>query len=84
MITTELYTLAKQRMKADEIEHSDGSATLYLKVTDVSSELIEDYEWKNKVTTFNDWQNHELWYEIPFAWCDEKGNFLSDRSYKRI
>lgn len=53
-------------------EHIDHHATdLYLKVTPVTTEIINNYQYKNLVTKFIDNINHELWYEIPFAYYKE-------------
>ena len=68
---------AKELMKPEEIDtqHTNGS-DLYLKVTPISTSLIEEYDWKENVTKFIDAINHELWYEVPFAnidWWEERG-----------
>lgn len=68
---------AKELMKPEEIDtnHASGS-DLYLKVTPISTALIEQYDWKENVKKFVDNIDHELWYEIPFgntAWWEERG-----------
>jgi hypothetical protein len=68
---------AREQMKPEEIDsqHENGS-DLFLKVTPVSTALIEQYDFKKNVTTFVDTINHELWYEIPFAntdWWETRG-----------
>lgn len=62
---------ARELMKPEEIDtqHESGS-DLYLKVTPISTALIEQYDWKQNVKKFRDNINHEPWYEIPFANCD--------------
>ena len=62
---------ARELMKPEEIDtqHELGS-DLYLKVTPISTALIEQYDWKQNVKKFCDNINHEPWYEIPFANCD--------------
>lgn len=66
--TNELYEALKEKMNRDEI--STHESDLYVKVTEVSTSLINDYEYKDNVTTFIDEINHESWYEIPFANVD--------------
>ncbi len=68
---------ARELMRPEEIDsqHINGS-DLYLKVTPISTELIEQYDWKENVKKFIDNIDHELWYEIPFAdtdWWESRG-----------
>ena len=62
---------ARQLMKPEEIDTQESSGSdLFLKVTPISTELIQQYDWKMNVKKFRDAINHEPWYEIPFANCD--------------
>lgn len=68
---------ARELMKPEEIDsqHTNGS-DLYLKVTEMSTKLINQYDFKENVTTFIDNIDHEHWYEIPFGnviWWEERG-----------
>ena len=68
---------ARQMMQLEEIDsqHECGS-DLYLKVTPVSTTLIEQYDFKENVKKFIDAINHEPWYEIPFGntdWWESRG-----------
>ena len=63
---TELYEAVISTIDPADIDHHCGD--LYLRVTPKSQELIEKYEYKNKVSTFVDNIDHVLWYEIPFAY----------------
>lgn len=60
-----IYFEAFKIMPLSEIDHYQSD--LYLRVTSKSKKLVEQYEFRNKVSTFKDNINHELWYEIPFA-----------------
>lgn len=67
---------ARQQMRPEEIDnqHELGS-DLYLKVTSISKALIQQYDFKEQVTTFFDNIEHTLWYDIPFAntdWWESK------------
>lgn len=44
---------------------------LYVKVTPFSKAIVSNYEFKHLVTTFIDQIDHELWFEIPFAYNKE-------------
>lgn len=61
----ELYNALKENMDKSEI--STHESDLYVKMTDISTFLISNYEYKANVTTFTDNIDHELWYEIPFG-----------------
>lgn len=62
---------ARQLMKPEEIATYESSGSdLFLKVTPVSTALIEQYDFKENVKKFIDAIDHELWYEIPFANTD--------------
>lgn len=65
-----IHELATEQMNLADIDHHDSD--LYLKVTPVSRELVQQYDYKNLVTTFIDNIDHVLWYEIPFAWTGER------------
>ena len=66
---------AFQIMDSKDIDHHYSD--LYLRVTDKSRELVNEYDYKNLVTTFIDNIDHVLWYEIPFAYTGPK---TSDRN----
>ena len=73
---------AKQLMKPEEICcWCESTSDLYLKVTPVSTELIEQYDWKCNVTKFLDNIDHEPWYELPFAntdWWERRGCYCGE------
>ena len=60
-----IYAQAVKLMAQNEIDHH--ASDLYLKVTPISRELVDQYEWRQNVTTFRDQIEGKLWYEIPFA-----------------
>ena len=68
---------ARQQMNPEEIATYESSGSdLFLRVTPISTALIEQYDFKGNVKKFIDAINHELWYEIPFAntdWWEAKG-----------
>ena len=47
---------------------SNHASDLYIKVTDTSTVLIEDYPYKNNVVTFTSNIDNTLWYDVPFAY----------------
>lgn len=62
-----IYELAKQKMNPEDIDHHESD--LYLKQNEVSRKLVEDYDYKNQVTTFiSNIEPHVPWYDIPFAY----------------
>lgn len=67
----------REQMKPEEIATYESSGSdLFLKVTPVSTELIEQYDFKENVKKFIDNIDHELWYEIPFGntdWWEKHG-----------
>lgn len=75
MTCTELYKKAVETMEARDIDHHYSD--LYLKVNNISRDLINNYEYKNQVKTFIDNIDHVLWYEVPFAYAGPK---TSDRN----
>lgn len=59
-------------MKPNEIDHH--CSDLYLKVTEESDKLIENYEFRGLVTTFKSIRPDDkgsLWYDIPFGYIPE-------------
>lgn len=72
-----LLYLARKQMQPEEIATQESSGSdLFLKVTPISTALIEQYDFKENVTKFRDNINHEPWYEIPFAntdWWESRG-----------
>lgn len=77
MNTKTLLHLARQQMKPEEMQTAcESTSDLYLKVTPISTALIEQYDFKENVKKFIDNIDHEPWYEIPFAntdWWEAKG-----------
>ena len=73
---------AREQMKPKEIDtqHELGS-DLYLKVTPISTTLIQKYDFKEMITKFIDNIEHTLWYDIPFAnseWWESKGMYCGE------
>lgn len=63
---TNIYEEAVRSMNPEDI--ANWQTDLYLKVTPESRRLVEKYDYKNLVETFIDNIDHELWYDIPFAY----------------
>ena len=62
---------ARQQMKPEEIATYESSGSdLFLKVTPISTALVEQYVFKGNVKKFIDAIDHEPWYEIPFGNAD--------------
>lgn len=61
-----IYKKAVALLAKEEI--SNHESDLYLKKTEISSKLIEEYEFKASVREFYSNIDHQLWYDIPFAY----------------
>jgi hypothetical protein len=61
-----IYEKAIQQMAAKDIAHHESD--LYLRKNEISDQLVNEYEFKQNVTTFRDNIDHVLWYEIPFQY----------------
>lgn len=59
-----IYELAM--MAGCELSHHQSD--LYLKKTDETQKLVDNYEFKNIVTTFKSLIDHTPWFDIPFAY----------------
>lgn len=69
---TNIYERALKEMNPADIDHHEGD--LYLRVNEISTKLVNEYEYKGIVTRFVDNIDHVLWYEIPFGYFkEEKG-----------
>ena len=49
-------------------EIKSHESDLYLKKDEVSDKLVREYPFKNNVTTFTSQVDHQIWYNIPFAY----------------
>lgn len=56
-------------MKESEIDTHESD--LYVLVNDISKKVIDQYEFKNNVTTFKSNTDKQLWYDIPFGYMPE-------------
>ncbi len=61
-----IYKQALMKMSEKDIDHYNSD--LYLRVNSISKKLIQKYNFKENVETFVDEIDHELWYDIPFAY----------------
>lgn len=61
-----IYKQAIKKMSEKDIDHYNSD--LYLRVNSISKKLIKEYNFKENVKTFTDEIDHELWYDIPFAY----------------
>lgn len=61
-----IYKQAIKKMREKDIDHYNSD--LYLRVNSISKKLIQEYNFKENVETFVDEIDHELWYDIPFAY----------------
>lgn len=61
-----IHQKAVEQMQPNEIDNHQSD--LYLKVTDVSKKLVDEYKFKNNVKTFRSGIVHCQWYDIPFAY----------------
>lgn len=68
----DIYNMAVQNMNPKDIDH--WCSDLYLRVNDVSKHLVNEYRFKNLVSTFIDQIDGVLWYDIPFAFLPYYSN----------
>ncbi len=61
-----IYQKAIKTLPAKDIDHHESD--LYLRKTAKSIKLISEYEFKNNVSWFRCAIEHDIWYEIPFAY----------------
>lgn len=61
-----IYKQAIKKMSEKDIDHYNSD--LYLRVNSISKKLIKEYNFKENIETFTDEIDHELWYDIPFAY----------------
>ena len=52
------------------IKHSNYCSDLFIYVTEETTRLVNDYQYKCNVTTFISETDGKLMYEIPFAYWD--------------
>lgn len=68
---SDVLRIAEQKMKPEEIDHhglGHGMDDLYLKVTPVSREIVNNLETKVLVEIFVSQIDGSLWYELPFCY----------------
>jgi len=61
-----IYQEALKRIPENDIDHH--ASDLYLRKTPETEKLIQEYKYKNLVSTFVDNIDHVVWYDIPFAY----------------
>ena len=66
---TNIYQEAIEKMNKKDIDHY--CSNLYLKVNEISKNIIDNYEFKAAVSTFIDDIDKEEWYDIPFGYMNE-------------
>ena len=62
----DIYQKAVESMQGNEIDHYQSD--LYLKVTPVSQELVNNFEFKGNVKRFYSRVDNSSWFDIPFAY----------------
>ena len=62
----DIYKKAVESMQGNEIDHYQSD--LYLKVTPVSQELVNNFEFKGNVKRFYSRVDNSSWFDIPFAY----------------
>lgn len=76
-----------EQLKASGVKIETKSSDLLVPVTPITQAIVDGYEFKKNVTTFIDNIDHELWFEIPFAfdefwergpvmWAQDQGSLL--------
>ena len=61
-----IYKKAVALLAKEEIDNHESD--LYLKKTEISFKLIKEYKFKSSVREFYSNIDHQLWYDIPFAY----------------
>ena len=62
-----IYDQAVDRMNPEDIDHHETD--LYLRKNNISTDIINNWEYKNQVTTFrSNIEPYDIWYEIPFGY----------------
>ena len=56
-----------EQMKATGVEIGNHYSDLYVPVTEETTAIVKDYEFKTNVTRFTNQIDHKPWYDIPFA-----------------
>lgn len=69
-ITDVMSAVRAAGIPAEHIDH--WQSDLYLKVTPETTALLNKYHFKKQVTKFIDNIDHEPWYEVPFAYYEDK------------
>ena len=64
-----IYQKALTLMDSKDIDNH--CSDLYLRKNKISTNLVNEYEFKQNVTTFRDQIDNDTWYEIPFAYEGE-------------
>ena len=62
----DIYNELIKVMNTSEIDSHESD--LYIKVNNKSKKLIDQYEFKQNVTTFKSNIDSSIWYDIPFAY----------------
>ncbi len=57
---------ARELMNPEDIDHHESD--LYLRVNDISRDIVGRMENKSLVSTFTDNIEDKLWYELPFLY----------------
>ena len=65
-----IYQKALALMEKKDIDNH--CSDLYLRKNEISTKLVNEYEFKQNVTTFRDQIDNDIWYEIPFAYEGEQ------------
>jgi hypothetical protein len=56
-----------EQLKEANIPLDSHESDLYAKVTPESEKIISEYKFKDNVSRFKDNINHQMWFDIPFA-----------------
>lgn len=79
-----LLTIYEQ-MKATGAYMSSHESDLYVEITEETSKIVENHEYKNNITTFHDEVTQKMCYDIPFAytpWWEKKTKSMRESHRK--
>lgn len=57
----------KSEILDNNIEYDNHCSDLYFPKNDITTKIVDNYIYKNSVTTFVNQIDGKIWYDVPFA-----------------
>lgn len=67
MNCSEFQEAVRRSVPLADIASDYTSSSLYLRITDTTSALVREYDFRNMVSTFRNRVEGGAWYDVPFA-----------------